>query len=585
MPGRANRGQVLPIFAIVLLALIAVTALVIDMGFLFGQRRYDQNGADAAVLAAARQLAVSVSPYDNNGNVFFGVSDADVYAEALKYVAPNQNANLGTRNSTAMTLEYWDGATLDAATGKPKWCHALLSLPPPRTDPVVDACTLDELKIGSAYVYVPPRPALGYPYQVRVTVSSTTEPFFAPAARIAGSTQTVTADPNAPACLKTGSSTDAHVTCAQAVAAVKGISTAVGLGPLVPVTTGDCDIAGDPSDDKGLLHPLWGSGKTDPSDTSDDHSDPSRRVCGYHVNPWKNMIDLTSRTAWCNDASSGSTLNPDYKYFSLLPTPHPDEPAGGFVRADCQFTDSSWDRDGFKPETGGGLPGGALTGQTDHDVPVLIARGFQGEIRADYPDGNMVPTYVDANPGQGSNLGQNVAAGFYCGSSGVYARSCDTTINPTGTYFFARNQPGMTFPCDDEYGKANPDVGHRIGCRDAAVPTWGDDNLDPANKGVDWAIPAGLSNGGSNWNNNGGGGPDRVRLVRILTMRIYCEESGNDPMTGEPMCSNPPNPIVGTSANSAVWGRFISPFYGSCPPGANCNGSPSVNGNVATLLR
>ncbi|MCL5107614.1 MAG: pilus assembly protein TadG-related protein, partial [Chloroflexi bacterium] len=77
-------------FAIVVIALIAVTALVIDTGFLFGQRRYDQNGADAAALAAARLMATSVSPFDNNGNTFFAVSDADVYNEALKYVNPNQ---------------------------------------------------------------------------------------------------------------------------------------------------------------------------------------------------------------------------------------------------------------------------------------------------------------------------------------------------------------------------------------------------------------------------------------------------------------------------------------------------------------
>lgn len=567
----AQAGQVLPVFAIVVIALIAVTALVIDTGFLFGQRRYDQNGADAAALAAARLMATSVSPFDNNGNTFFAVSDADVYNEALKYVNPNQNGGLASRNSVAWTLEYWDGATLDSATGNPKWCHSALSPQPPRSSPVVSECTWMQLVIGSTAVNLPPQPALGHPYQVRVTVSSTTEPFFAQVAGIAGSTQAVTTDPDAPACLRSGTEADAHMTCAQAIADIRGISTPQSVGPILPVTTGDCDLAGDPGGSDGRLHQLWGS---------------SPNGCGYNLRSWKNMIDLSDRADWCSDAGGGSNGDPDYKYFKLLPPASTTEP-DSFKRATCgtgSATDTNWDRGGgdsdsskgFRPDTGFNF-----TGQTDHDVAALIALGFHGYIWAAYPDGNKVPTYSLADPGQGANLGQNVAAGFYCGSSGVTANGCPTTINPAGTYYFARNQPGMQFPCDDLYEQANP----KIGCRDAAIPIWGDES--PTNLGVDWAVGANGNGGGSGWAHSGGGDPDRVRLVRLLVMRIYCEESGTDPTTGQKICAEPPKSIVGNAANSDVWGRFISPFKGACPVGVGvgCTGSPSIYGNIATLVR
>ena len=545
MPGRGSKGQILPLFAILIIVLFAITALVIDMGFLFGQRRYDQNGADAAALAAARLLAVSVSPL-SGGGTYFALPEAEVYAEALAYVAPNQNTDLNARNAFVITLEYWDGDPSHA------WCHSPSSPAPPRS-PAVSPCTLYVRDIAGVTISMPPLPAAGYPFRVRVTVSSTTEPLFAPAGDIAGSTQTLQTDPDKAACLKIGTSPESHSTCAQAIAAVRGSSEAAGVGPVLPVTTGDCAIG----DNVGGLFQLWGS---------------NPEGCGYNINPWKNMIDLSSEDTWCSDASGGSTPDPDYKYFKLLPsTTSP----SSMVRAACD-TDDSWDRHGFREDETM-----TFTGQTDRDVPILIARGFRGTIRADYFDGNKVPTYVDANPAQGANLGQNIAAGFYCGSSGVGPDWCDTTINPTGTYFFAQNQLGMpwyhdpdnpTTVCSDMYTR-----NFGLGCRDAAVPTWGDDIKDSSNKGVDWA--AGLASGGTGWNHSGGGGPDRVRLVRILVMRIYCQ------YTAPNLCTEPPKAVVGNAANSDVWGRWVSPFLVACPPGATCDRSPSINGNMAVLER
>jgi len=50
------RGQTLPIFALGLVALLAITALVVDIGFVFMIRRHEQNAADPGALAAARYI-------------------------------------------------------------------------------------------------------------------------------------------------------------------------------------------------------------------------------------------------------------------------------------------------------------------------------------------------------------------------------------------------------------------------------------------------------------------------------------------------------------------------------------------------
>src|SRR5258706_15204852 len=56
-----ERGQILAIFALAMVTIVAMTGLVIDGGFTFVQRRDQQNVADAAALAAAYA-------YGNNGS-------------------------------------------------------------------------------------------------------------------------------------------------------------------------------------------------------------------------------------------------------------------------------------------------------------------------------------------------------------------------------------------------------------------------------------------------------------------------------------------------------------------------------------
>ena len=53
---KADKGQVLVIFALSLTALIMFAALAFDTGMMLVQRRDQQNAADAAALSGAKQL-------------------------------------------------------------------------------------------------------------------------------------------------------------------------------------------------------------------------------------------------------------------------------------------------------------------------------------------------------------------------------------------------------------------------------------------------------------------------------------------------------------------------------------------------
>ncbi len=77
-----ERGQVLVIAALLMTALVGFLALVVDVGNAYAQRRYMQNAADAAALAAARLMANSMQT---------GTTDAAVSATINNYLALNGN--------------------------------------------------------------------------------------------------------------------------------------------------------------------------------------------------------------------------------------------------------------------------------------------------------------------------------------------------------------------------------------------------------------------------------------------------------------------------------------------------------------
>ena len=61
---RDERGQIIVIFALALVALVAMVGLVLDGGSAFAQRRSEQNAVDLAALAAANDLIVNQGSAD-----------------------------------------------------------------------------------------------------------------------------------------------------------------------------------------------------------------------------------------------------------------------------------------------------------------------------------------------------------------------------------------------------------------------------------------------------------------------------------------------------------------------------------------
>lgn len=75
-----SRGQNLVLVALAMAAMMAMLALVIDGGVIFTQRRRMQNAADAAAMAAVRQLAL-------------GGSEADMYQAIQEYAVTRNGAD------------------------------------------------------------------------------------------------------------------------------------------------------------------------------------------------------------------------------------------------------------------------------------------------------------------------------------------------------------------------------------------------------------------------------------------------------------------------------------------------------------
>ena len=174
---RVESGSIIVHTALLMAAMIAMFGLVIDLGVYLGQRRFAQNGADAAAAGVALSLAASVRDVDSDGTgVYFSRTDAQAAAaaRALAGLDPgttsseptgiNGNPALSVRTRLALALEYWDGAT---------WCYSTLGERPLAPGAATQDCA------ASRYLGLyPPRPLDDRYYQVRVTVSAATATFF-----------------------------------------------------------------------------------------------------------------------------------------------------------------------------------------------------------------------------------------------------------------------------------------------------------------------------------------------------------------------------------------------------------------------
>ena len=152
------------ITALILTVLIGMVALVIDIGFAAGQRRFMQNGADAAALAAADLFSGSVSPYPVAGPWpqgipnFFNVTDDLVRDKATEIATKNQNPGIkGRTTSFSVTVEYCVAADNNSYAPQTAGC--------PSPNSWVASPTANGRVPDGAY-------------KVRVTVNSTISTFF-----------------------------------------------------------------------------------------------------------------------------------------------------------------------------------------------------------------------------------------------------------------------------------------------------------------------------------------------------------------------------------------------------------------------
>jgi hypothetical protein len=109
---RTESGQILVILVVALVVLLAFTALAIDVGMTYSDRRYDQSAADAAALAGAQAAAIQMRSdyYDdpnhvNGSTVSFVCSSQPAWVQSgMAKAAEGAIARAGT-NGFALTAQ------------------------------------------------------------------------------------------------------------------------------------------------------------------------------------------------------------------------------------------------------------------------------------------------------------------------------------------------------------------------------------------------------------------------------------------------------------------------------------------------
>ena len=121
---RDQEGQTLVVIALVVTVLLGAVALGIDAGFGLTQRRVMQNAADAATMAAAKQLATSVVAAQNGSQTVyvFAASKESLWCRAFQVA--QQNQSFGTTGLTVSIQFATSVATLDAAPMYTSTCAA-----------------------------------------------------------------------------------------------------------------------------------------------------------------------------------------------------------------------------------------------------------------------------------------------------------------------------------------------------------------------------------------------------------------------------------------------------------------------------
>ena len=111
---RPDRGQILVIFAGGLVLIIAIAALVIDLGFAFALRNQEQNAADPGAIAAARYIGSGGSTTAMRGAACFYARQNGFFPGA------SDNAGCVPANDpqgTTLTVNYPPGPSAGTYSG------------------------------------------------------------------------------------------------------------------------------------------------------------------------------------------------------------------------------------------------------------------------------------------------------------------------------------------------------------------------------------------------------------------------------------------------------------------------------------
>jgi Flp pilus assembly protein TadG len=122
----SQHGQMLVIFAGALILIMAIAALVVDLGFVFMLRRQEQNAADPAAVAAARYI-----PTRDTGQMW---TTACFYAVQNGF-APRRSDNgtncpgVATSDTSVLTVNYPPSAAAVEYAGDPGYVEVTLRRP------------------------------------------------------------------------------------------------------------------------------------------------------------------------------------------------------------------------------------------------------------------------------------------------------------------------------------------------------------------------------------------------------------------------------------------------------------------------
>lgn len=132
---REESGQILVILTVGIVALLAITALALDAGMIYSDRRYDQNAADASALSGAGAAAMSM---ENISPLYYSIfncvdyTGAGVAGSAYQSAIAAAQSRASSNNFSNLPEDDPMEAGIDGEYGVEVLCHADPSLFGPR---------------------------------------------------------------------------------------------------------------------------------------------------------------------------------------------------------------------------------------------------------------------------------------------------------------------------------------------------------------------------------------------------------------------------------------------------------------------